>query len=156
MRNMPTFQVSSGPFENYKDRGSTFMSSIGMNIDIASLIEATAAGNSDQITGIARELVQQGADASELIGRVGMIAAHGDSEGHTILTLDAASMMCRWLIPLQYTLGEEALNHTRGLPFLVQALVAAAPAVHMGKEAQEHPSYPAPLYASGLPEGQTV
>src|SRR5215471_15366132 len=107
MRNMPTFQVSSGPFENYKDRGSIFMSSIGMHIDIASLIEATAAGNSDQITGIARELVQQGADASELTGRVGMVAAHGDREGHTILTLDAASMMCRWLITLRATFAAD-------------------------------------------------
>jgi hypothetical protein len=132
------------------------MASVGMNIDIATLVDATVAGDSDQIIAIGRELTQHGADASELIGRLGMIAAHGDSEGHTILTLDAASMMCRWLIHLHYTLGEDALNHTRGLPFLTQALVAAAPAVRAGKAAQERVSYPAPLYPSGLPEGQTV
>jgi len=132
------------------------MASVGMDIDIATLVDATTAGDSDQIIAVGRELTQHGADASELIGRIGMIAAHADSEGHTILTLDAASTMCRWLIPLHYTLGEEALNHTRGLPFLVQALVAAAPEVRKGKEAQEHTSYPAPLYPSGLPEGQTV
>jgi hypothetical protein len=132
------------------------MASVGMNIDIAPLVDATSAGDSDQIIAVGRELTQHGADASELIGRIGMIAAYGDSEGHTILTLAAASMMCRWLIPLHYTLGEDTLNHTRGLPFLVQALAAAGPTVRIGKEAQEHISYPEPLYPSGLPEGQTV
>ncbi len=130
------------------------MPSIGLNTDISSLIDATIAGNSDQITGVARELTQRGADASELIGRVGMIAAHGDSDGHSILTLDAASMMCRWLLALQYTLGENAPDNTRGLPFLVQALVAATPALRAGKVAQKE--YPAPLFPSGLAEGQTV
>jgi hypothetical protein len=83
-----------------------------------------------------------------------MIAAHGDLEGHTILTLDAASMMCRWLLALQYTLAENTQDNTRGLPFLVQALIAATPAVRAGKEAQKE--YPAPLFPSGLAEGQTV
>ena len=83
------------------------MPSVGMNIDISSLIDATISGNTDQIITVARELTQRGANASELIGRVGMIAAHGDSDGHTILTLDAASMMCRWLLALQYTLAED-------------------------------------------------
>jgi hypothetical protein len=130
------------------------MPSVGLNTDISSLLDATIAGNSEQITTVARELTQRGADASELIGRVGMIAAHGDSEGHTILTLDAASMMCRWLIALRDTFAGDTLDHTRCLPFLVQALTAAAPAVRAGKEAQE--SYPAPLFPSGLGEGQTV
>jgi hypothetical protein len=127
-----------------------------MNTDISSLIDATAAGDSDHIIAVARELTQRGAHASELIGRIGMIAAHGDSEGHTILTLDAAGMMCRWLIALRDTLAEDTLDHTRGLPLLVQALVAAAPALRAGKEAQARVIYPAPLYPSGLPEGQTV
>jgi hypothetical protein len=130
------------------------MPSVGMNIDISSLIDATIAGNSDQIIGVARELTQRGANASELIGRVGMIAAHGDSDGHTILTLDAASRMCRWLLALQYTLAEDTPDFTRGLPFLVQALAAATPAVRAGKEAQKE--YPTPLFPSGLAEGQTV
>ncbi len=130
------------------------MPSVGLNTDISSLIDATAAGNSDQIITIARELTQRGADASELLGRMGMIAAHGDSEGHTILTLDAASMMCRWLIALHSPLAGDTLDQTRGLPFLVQALAAAAPAVRAGQQA--HASYPVPLFPSGLPEGQTV
>ena len=130
------------------------MPSVGMNTDISSLIDATVASNTDQIIAVARELTQRGADASELIGRVGMIAAHGDSDGHTILTLDAASMMCRWLLALSYTLAENTPDNTRGLPLLVQALAAAAPAVRAGKEEQKN--YPAPLFPSGLAEGQTV
>ena len=128
--------------------------SVGMNTDISSLIDATASGNTDQIIAVARELTQRGAHASELIGRVGMIAAHGDSDGHTILTLDAASMMCRWLLALQYTLAENEPDNTRGLPFLVQALTAAAPAVRAGEQAQK--DYPESLFPSGLAAGQTV
>ena len=128
--------------------------SVGMNVDIASLIDATVSGNTDQIIAVARELTQRGANASELIGRVGMIAAHGDSDGHTILTLDAASMMCRWLLALQYTLAENTPGNTGGLPFLVQALAAATPAVRAGEKAKKE--YPAPLFPSGLAAGQTV
>src|SRR5947199_2944564 len=130
------------------------MPSVGMNTDISSLIDATVSGNTDQIIAVARELTQRGANASELIGRVGMIAAHGDSDGHTILTLDAASMMCRWLLALQYTLAENELDNTRGLPFLVQALLAATPALRAGEEVQKE--YPSPLFPSGLADGQTV
>lgn len=130
------------------------MSSVGMHTDISSLIDATIAGNSDQMIAVARELTQRDADVSELIGRVGMIAAHGDSDGHTILTLDAASMMNRWLLALQYTLAEETLNNSKGLPFLVQALAASTQAVRAGEKAQKE--YPSPLFPSGLSNGQTV
>jgi len=130
------------------------MPSVGMNTDISSLIDATVSGNTDQIIAVARELTQRGANPSELIGRVGMLAAHGDSDGHTILTLDAASMMCRWLLALQYTLAENTPDNTRGLPFLVQALVAERPALRAGEEAQKE--YPSPLFPSGLADGQTV
>jgi hypothetical protein len=130
------------------------MPSVGMHTDISALIDAIVTSNTDQIIAVARELTQHDADPSELIGRVGMIAAHGDSDGHTILTLDAASMMCRWLLALQYTLAENTPNYSRGLPFLVQALAAATPAVRAGQEAQKE--YPAPLFPSGLAAGQTV
>lgn len=130
------------------------MASVGMNIDISSLVDATVAGNTDQISGIARELIQQGAGASELIGRIGMIAAHGDSDGHTILTLAAASAMCRWFVALQYQLGEDPSNHLRELPLLVQSVAAAIPAVQAGNKTEI--SYPEPLFPSELPEDQTV
>src|SRR5205085_10518138 len=118
------------------------MASVGMNIDITSLVDATVAGNTDQISGIARELIQRGAGASELIGRIGMIAAHGDGEGHIILTLAAASAMCRWFVALQYQLGEDPSNHLRELPLLVQSVAAAIPAVQGGNKAEIN--YPEP------------
>jgi hypothetical protein len=130
------------------------MASVGMNIDISALVEATLAGNTDQIAGVARELIERDAGPSELIGRIGMIAAPGDSDGHTILTLAAASMMCRWYLALQYQLGEDPANHLRELPLLVQSVVAAIPAVQAGNAAQI--TYPKPLFPSELPEGETV
>ncbi len=130
------------------------MASVGINIDISSLVDATVAGNTDQIGGIARELIQRGAGASELIGRIGMIAAHGDDDGHTILTLAAASAMCRWFVALQYQIGDDPSNHLRELPLLVQSVAAAIPAVQAGNKAEI--SYPEPLFPSELPEGQTV
>lgn len=133
------------------------MPSTGLNTDISSFVEALAAGNHDQIIDTARRLVEQGADPGELIGRVGMIAAHGDSDGHPIMTLAAASMMCRWLIALQYTLGEEwRQTQKRGFPLLIQSMVAVIPQVQAGQEKAAHPKYPDPLYPSELSEGQTV
>ncbi len=130
------------------------MPTVGMLTDISALVDATVAGDSDRIIAAGRELTRRGAEAAELIGRVGVIAADGDSDGHTILTLAAASMICRWFTALSHTLGEEPVNYTRALPLLVQALAAAAPAVRAGKAAQVH--YPEPLFPSGLPEGETV
>ncbi len=133
------------------------MPSIGLLTDISPLVNAIVAGDSDQIIEAALKLVEQGADPGELIGRIGMIAAHGDSDGHPTITLAAASMMCRWLIPLQYTLGEEWQQiKKRGLPLLIQSVVAAIPQVRAGKEKAAHPDYPDPLYPSELPQGQTV
>ena len=130
------------------------MPTVGMLTDISALVDATVAGDSDRIIAAGHELTQRGADAAELIGRVGVIAARGDSDGHTILTLAAASMICRWFTALSHTLREDPVNHTRALPLLVQALAAAAPAVRAGEAAQVH--YPEPLFPSGLPEGETV
>lgn len=133
------------------------MPSIALNTDISALVDAIASGDSNRVIDAARTLVQQGADPGELIGRIGMIAAHGDSDGHPVITLAAASMMCRWLIALQYTLGEELRqSQKRGLPLLLQSAVAAVPAVRAGKEGWAHPTYPDPLFPGELQEGQTV
>ncbi len=133
------------------------MPSIGLNTDISSFTDALAAGDTNQIIDTARQLVEQGADPGELIGRIGMIVAHGDSDGHPTITLAAASMMCRWLIALQYTLGEEwRQTQKRGFPLLIQSTVAVVPQVRAGREKAAHPNYPDPLYPSELTEGQTV
>ncbi|HLX57324.1 MAG TPA: hypothetical protein VKR83_09890 [Ktedonobacteraceae bacterium] len=130
------------------------MPTVGMNTDITPLVNALVAGNRDQMTGIARELVAGGAGASELIGRIGIVAAQGDSEGHVILALAAASMMSRWFVSLQHLLGEDPMDHRRELPLLIQAAAAAIPAVQAAQGQQV--SYPEPLFPSDLPEGQTV
>ena len=130
------------------------MPTVGMNTDITSLVNAISAGDTEQMIAVARELVQRGAGASELIGRIGMLAARGDSEGHIIQTLAASSMMARWFISLQHLRGEDPMNHEPELPLLIQAAVAATPAVQAGSKAPEN--YPEPLFPSGLAEGQTV
>lgn len=130
------------------------MPTIGMNIHISSLEEATIAGDSNQIIEIGRHLLEQGAPATELLGRIGLNAAHGDSDGHAILTLNAAGAMSRWIPTLTKMLGEDASNHVRELPLLVQALVATAPAVRAGTNAQI--TYPGPFFPSQLGEGHTV
>jgi len=112
------------------------------------------AADAHQIIAIARPLLEQEGRAAELLGRIGMIAAHGDSDGHTILTLDAASILSRWIDVLPLVLGEEQQSFVRALPLLVQALVAAAPAVRAGNSA--HDTYPEPFFPSDLSEGQTV
>lgn len=130
------------------------MASVGMNTDITALVDATVAGNTGQISGVARELIERGAGATELIGRIGLIAARGDSDGHTLLTLASASMMCRWFVALQHLLGEDPASHQRELPLLVQSISAAIPATRAGNATQI--TSPEPLFPSELPEGETV
>src|ERR1700732_1871205 len=111
------------------------MPTIGMQADISALVDATVTGDTNQIIVAARELLQRGACAYELIGRVGMIAAHGDSDGHAILTLNAASVFSLWGHSLPMLPEQDPQSHERELPLLVQALVATAPAVRAGKTA---------------------
>jgi len=130
------------------------MPMIGMRADISALVDAIVAGNSNQIIAIARNLLLQGAPAAVIAGRVGMIAAHGDEDGHIILTLNAAGSVSRWLDALPLSPEETGRGRERELPLLVQALVAAAPAIRAGHAV--HDTYPEPLFPSGLPQGKTV
>lgn len=130
------------------------MPTIGTTIDISALVDATVAGDTNQLIAAARLAMQQGAPAAELAGRVGMIAAHGDYDGNAILILDAAGAISRWIPVLPPLTGQDPGSHVRELPLLVQALVATAPAVGAGKGA--HDTYPEPLFPSELPEGKTV
>jgi hypothetical protein len=130
------------------------MSSVAIHTHFSNFVEAIAAGDSAALTKLAEENVLRAEDASELIGRIALIAMRSDYEEHTVLTLSAASMLCRRLIALRHTLGEDSQEQTRGLPFVVQTLLAAAPAVRAGKDAPQ--AYPEPLFPSTLPEGETV
>lgn len=130
------------------------MPMIGMEADISALVDATVAGNSDNMITTARTLLRQGAPAAVLLGRVGMIAAHGDNDGHAILILNAAGSLSRWLNALPQNPEEDPRSRERELPLLIQALVATAPAVRAGQGA--HDTYAEPLFPSELPEGKTV
>ncbi len=130
------------------------MPMIGMGADISALIDATVAGDSKQIITTSRALLRRGAPAAVLLGRVGMIAAHGDTDGHAILILNAAAGLSRWLNALPRNPEEDPGSHERELPLLVQALVATAAEVRAGQAA--HETYPEPFFPSELPEGGTV
>src|SRR5437588_10349969 len=107
-RSTQIFHALSWLFANYKisdiwsyiepDRGEIHMATIGMSVDISALVEATIAEDGREVIAIARELLRSGAPAAELAARVGLIVAHGDSDGHAILTLDAAAALSRWMI----------------------------------------------------------
>ncbi len=130
------------------------MSSVAVRNNLATFIDAVVAGDSQALTRAAREVISRAEDASELISQVGLIAMRGDSEGHTVLTLGAASMLCRWLFALRRVLGEDAGDTVNGIPLVVQALMAAAPAVSAGKDVPR--DHPEPIFPSDLSEAETV
>jgi hypothetical protein len=78
----------------------------------------------------------------------------GDNEGHAVLTLAAAAALCRRLISLRHVLSEDEQGQAVGLPLVVQALLAAAPAVKAGKDLD--PTYPQPLFPSEIGPKETV
>jgi hypothetical protein len=130
------------------------MPTIGMGVDISALVDATIAEDSTEVISIARELLRRGAPAAEIAGRVGLLVAHGDSDGHAVLTLDAAAALSRWLLGVPRPPEEDYHSHEQELPLLVQALLATAPALRDGKKADV--AYPEPLFPSELGEGHTV
>ncbi|HEY3993695.1 MAG TPA: hypothetical protein VGM01_12570 [Ktedonobacteraceae bacterium] len=130
------------------------MSSVAIRNNLAPLIDALVAGDNQALITAAQVAVTKAEDASELIGRIGLIAMRGDSDGHTVLTLAAASALCRWLIALRHVLGEDEQGQSNGLPLVIQALLAAAPAVKAGKDVR--PSYPEGIFPSEIGPDATV
>ncbi|HZR39332.1 MAG TPA: hypothetical protein VFB12_04405 [Ktedonobacteraceae bacterium] len=133
------------------------MTAIELGVDLSPFVDALITGNSEQIIAVAREHLQHNESASVLIGRIGMIAAQGDTEGHTVITLAAAAMLSRLLFTIPAPVGSDgqAASEERALPLFVQALLAAAPAVRAGHTVK--PEYPRPLFPSELLDtGKTV
>jgi hypothetical protein len=130
------------------------MTATELSVDISALVDALVSGNSDQIVAAAREHLRHGEAADVLIGRIGEIVARGDTDGHPLITLTAAAMLCRLLHTIPLPLEGEGQTQERALPLFVQALLIAAPAVQAGYNKQV--TYPNPLYPSGLQQGQTV
>jgi hypothetical protein len=130
------------------------MSSVAVRNNLSTFIDAVLAGNSQALEQATHEVISRTEDTCELLGRIGLLAMRGDSEGHAVLTLGATSMLCRWLIALRHVLGEDTEGQTIGLPLLVQACTAAAPAVRAGLHVE--PAYPQALFPSELPADETV
>ncbi|MBO0789843.1 MAG: hypothetical protein J2P36_02700 [Ktedonobacteraceae bacterium] len=133
------------------------MTATEMRVDLSTLVDAIVSGDTSRMIATARTHLLEGEAADVLIGRIGMIAAHGDADGHVITTLAAAAMLCRYLrfIPDPLNPESSAVATERALPLFVHALLAAAPAVHAGFRAEER--YPEPLFPSELLDsGKTV
>jgi len=130
------------------------MASIEMKADLSLLTDALVAGDPDAIIATARDLLAHGESADVLIGRIGLIAAHGDLTGQTLLMLDAAAMLCRYLHTIPQPLEGPEQGSERALPLFAETMLAAAPAVRAGLRAQD--TYPEPFFPSGLGEKGSV
>ncbi len=130
------------------------MASIEMKADLSSLVSALVAGDNNAIVAAARDLLAHGESADVLIGRIGLIAAHGDPSGQTLLMLNAAAMLCRYLHTIPQPLEGAEQGSERALPLFAEAMLAAAPAVRAGQKAQD--TYPTPFFPSGLGEKGSV
>ncbi len=130
------------------------MALVGMRADISALLDALVYGNTERIISATRELLRQGDLAYKLAGRIGMIACHGDPDGHAILTLTAASMLSFWLNSLPRGPEYDLLHREREIAVLTSAFVGTLPAVRAGRNTQD--TYPEPFFPSDLPEGKTM
>lgn len=131
------------------------MSSVAVRTNLATFIDAVVAGDSQALSGIAQETIARAEDASELLGQLGLVAMRADNEGNAVLTLSAASMLCRKLIALRQAFGEDVQEQARGIPLVIQAALAAAPAIKAGKDVQRVKD-PKAIFPSDLTEHETV
>jgi hypothetical protein len=130
------------------------MSSVVVQHNLSTFVDAVAEGNRQAIEQAAQQTITRAEDALELIGQIGLLVMDGDSDGHLVRTLGAASVLTRWLIALRHTLGEEGNGQVAGLPLVTQALTAAIPAVQAARQVAH--TYPQGLFPSELGEHKTV
>jgi hypothetical protein len=137
------------------------MAAVEMRADLSNLVDALVSGSKDRIIAAVREHLQQNQAPDVLIGRIGTIAALGDSDGHIVTTLGAAAMLSRYLHFIPLPLEPDALDNrekddwSRALPIFAQAMQIAAPAVRAGNNVT--PQYPESFFPSELVDtGKTV
>ena len=130
------------------------MAAVELGVDLSALTNALIHGDKAAIIAAARAHLEHGDAPDVLIGRIGTLAAQGDTEGHLVITLGAAAMLARYLRWLPEPIEADTTAKTRALPLFVNALLAAAPAVKAGQNLQYQS--PSPFFPSGLEEGKTV
>ncbi len=130
------------------------MTAVEMGVDLTSFIDALVSGDKNRIITAARAHLQHDEHADVLIGRLALVAAQGDPDGHVVTTLGAAAMLSRLLHFVPDPLTPAVIVHERALPLFAQALFVAAPAIRVGYQKQLET--PEPFFPSGLQEGQSV
>lgn len=128
------------------------MAAVDMRADLSLLFDAVASGNHARIVATARDYLQQDRAADVLLGRLGMVVAHGDQEGHRTITVAAATMLSRLLHWIPAPVDAQEPPRERALPLFVQALKVAAPVFPAGLEAitEGEAHYPLPFFPSEL------
>jgi hypothetical protein len=130
------------------------MAQVTMGVDLSTLVNALLEGNIEAIIAAAREHLQREEQVDVLIGRIGLIAMQGDTDGHPSITLAAAAILSRLLHTIPAPIDTDKHSVDLALPLLVQALLSAIPAIRASHQVQSQ--YPDPLFPSELPEGKTV
>lgn len=130
------------------------MSGIEMKVDLIPAVNAVLSGNNEQVIAAAQDILRQGEHTDVLIGRLGVLASHGDKDGHPTITLGAAAIVSRLLHYIPQPLEGEVLLHERALPLFVYAMLAAAEALRADYKTEI--VSPKPLFPSDLGETQTV
>ncbi len=124
------------------------MAAVELRVDISTLIDAIISGDTQRIISVSRDLLQQERSADILIGRIGVLAAQGDPEGHITITVAAAAMIARLLHARPAPLDTVSPSQTRAIALFVQAMLTASPAVRAGHDA--HVEYPRAFFPSEL------
>jgi hypothetical protein len=130
------------------------MAAVELRLDLSALINALVANDKEYILDIARNYLHHGDDLSVILGRVGMIAAQGDADGHPTITLAAAAMLSRLLHTLPEPLDPQAQTKDFILPLFVEPLLAVVDSVKAGSNAS--PQHNIPFFPSGLGDKQSV
>jgi len=121
------------------------------------LITAIADAHIERIATATLDLLRQGATPANIVGRIGVLAARGDTEGHPLATLAAAERIANWASLAAVVREPDNMDarHVAALLPLAQAFYALAPAVATAR-ALSRPQLPEPLYPAELQEGETV
>lgn len=130
------------------------MAAVELRLDLSALINALVANDKAPILDTARNYLRHGDNLSVILGRVGMVAAQGDVDGHPTITLAAAAMLSRLLHTLPEPLDPQGQTKDSILPLFIEPSLFAAASVKAANNTS--PQHPAPFFPSGLGEGQSV